>query len=481
MSLTLFRSGLRVSQDDVQAFAEFLRHSDGGETQMHRLFEAHPAIIGALGFIEFLSEVPLEKRGADNSLIADTRRRDRADIIAARLSIAPDLQARKFANLIELKGARDPVLESNSQRRSPKVDKAVKELRSYSDWLAEQANKEMLSRFGWNVWSPGKYIIMGSTTEFGHPGLADSLKQQLLDSDGVRLILVDELLALVDRVRTQHSIVLPTAPTEGLVGLNEDGYFSAPLIDASGGLAGFVLASQRLTGAVTTYGNIVVSNGVPDGLVHVEELRLQPLARKLNIPFAEAVVGFSGSRRYGYKAEKHGIVVADFDREAIIAAASERDYHNEPRRERREQKRREEAQKQHELEQQARVEALIKAEPLLNAIREMFPGLPPKIAEDIAVRATQPCSGRVGTSTDFEIKEAAWLAVAAHTAYGHLGLGKTAYANQERVRSTLLEWGGPRPEEVLRPHLLAPESRSSRRARRGWSGFGNYDDYDDYY
>ena len=46
MPLTLYCSGLRVKQDDVHALAEFLRHSEGGETQIRRLFEANPAIIG---------------------------------------------------------------------------------------------------------------------------------------------------------------------------------------------------------------------------------------------------------------------------------------------------------------------------------------------------------------------------------------------------------------------------------------------------
>jgi len=480
MSLTLFRSGLKVSQDDVQGFAEFLRNTDGGETKMHRLFEAHPAIIGALGFIEFLSEVPLKKRGTENEFIIDNRGRDRADIVAARLSIASNLEARKFANLIELKGARARVLESNSQRRSDEVDKAVKELRSYAGWLKEVPNRETLSRFGWDVWDPWKYIIMGSMAEFANPGLADQLKQQLLDSDGVRLILVDELLALVESVRLQHSAILPPNPTEGLVGFNDDGRFSAPLIDASGGLAGFVLASRRLSGAVTSYGNIVVSDGVPQGLVHVKQSRLQPLARTLNVPFAEAVVGFNGSRRYGYKAEKHGIIVADFDERAIIEAAMERDARNEPLRARREQRRRAEAQKRQELAQHARAEALRRAEPLLNAIREMFPALPQAAAEDVTLRATEPGLGRVGTNQDLELKEVAWLAVAAHAAYGHLRLGKAAYANQELVRSTLVEWGGPCPEEVLRPQLLTPESRSSRRAKRPRTWRGEYDEFDEY-
>jgi hypothetical protein len=39
-------SGARAKQDHFQALSEFLRHTEGGETQMHRLFEADPAIIG---------------------------------------------------------------------------------------------------------------------------------------------------------------------------------------------------------------------------------------------------------------------------------------------------------------------------------------------------------------------------------------------------------------------------------------------------
>lgn len=445
MLSTLYRSGRRVSEADVQALAEFLRSTDGAETKLHRLIEGHPAIIGALGYVEFLSEFPLTKRGSDNQMLVNGRGRDRADIVAARLSIVANLQAKKFANLVELKGARDRVTDHRSKRRSQALNTAINELRDYSAWLTEiNANREAVYRFGWDVWNPAKIVIMGSTSEFENPGQADKLKQELLDSEGVQLFFVDELLGMVESVRRQHGIPGdPSNSFEGLVGFAKHERLTAPLILASGGLAGFVLASRRLNGILTPYGDIDVRNGVPIGLTHVQRLRLQPLARRLEIPFAEALIGFSKYRSM-YKADKFGIVVADFDGKTILQAAELRDIQNEPLR----RKRAERKAAQQRLE---RENTLQRAEPLLTTIKRMFPKLAISIAESIAVRATEPFSGRVGTNPALEPKEAAWLAVAAYAAYEHLG---PYSAPRERVREVLADWGGPRPEDILRDSLL---------------------------
>ena len=200
MSSTLYRSGRRVSSADVQALAEVLWTTDGVETHLHRLLEAHPAIIGALGFVEFVSEYPLVKRGEENQPLYHLHRRDRADILAAQVTVSVNLSAKKLANVLELKGASTHVLEGRTRRRSPALNQAVNQLRDYATWLAEvPENRQALLKFGWDVWKPSKTIIMGSMAEFSEPGRLEQVKQELLDSDGVRLILVDELLALVKR------------------------------------------------------------------------------------------------------------------------------------------------------------------------------------------------------------------------------------------------------------------------------------------
>ena len=439
----LFRSARRIAESDIRALAEYLGSAEPIEAQLHRVLEAHPPIIGALGFHEFVSEFPISKRDRANNLLIDPRFSDRVDILAARLDVAMDLRAKKFANVIELKGARARILDRRG-RRSSILSAAVNQVRDYSRVLSEESNREVLSKFGWEVWRPTRIVIMGSRAEFRDPGQLEQLKQELLETDGVRLLLTDELLALAEMERRRpESSVEDLLPIEGLFGMHSHDRFWAPLIVASSGLAGFMLAGRRLKEVTTSYGNVDIREGVPEGLVHIAELRLQPLARKLGVPFAEAVVGFNKFRRgyvQMYGPIKSGIVVAEFDADVVRSAFEQRELRNRPLRERvrarRWQKR------EHEQSQRIRVFA--------DSVKRMFPRLSESMAESIATRATEPGSGRVGTNSSLRLEEATWLAVAAYAAYGHLGLTsrEAAHRSQKEVVTVLCSWGGPRPENV---------------------------------
>jgi len=63
---------------------------------------------------------------------------------------------------------------------------------------------------------------------------------------------------------------------------------------------------------VNEFGNVDLSGGaiLPKRYVHIAGKRLQPICRKLNINYAEAVVGWDGHRRYGYHPIKNGVVVS---------------------------------------------------------------------------------------------------------------------------------------------------------------------------
>lgn len=73
------------------------------------------------------------------------------------------------------------------------------------------------------------------------------------------------------------------------------------------------------------YGNVDIIDGVPAGYGHVSGRNLQPLCRKMGIKFAPAVVGFTGSRRYGYQPVKDGVVVSAKSAPKLEAALAERD------------------------------------------------------------------------------------------------------------------------------------------------------------
>ncbi|MEZ5399191.1 MAG: DUF2293 domain-containing protein [Bryobacteraceae bacterium] len=455
MNPVLVRSGRPLDETDILALAEYLRSVDPGERQLHRLLEAHPAIIGALGFLEFLSEFPLASRDDGNRPVLDPRYCDRADIVAARLDIAPDLRARKFANLIELKGANANVLDTKTGRRSRFLSSAVDQLRDYSHWLAELPTRTVLASLDWDVWRPGKIVIMGSRTEFREPGQLEQVKQDLLETDGVQLILTDELLAIAEMGRRRPmGLGDQVRPFESLFGLNDGGRFLAPLIVASGGLGGLMLARRRLKDVLTSYGNVDIREGVPSGLKHLAEKRLQPLARKLGIPYAEAVVEIRKFRRdevQMYGAIKSGIVVADYDASAMQGAFEQREVRRRPLRERERQRRRESSAKKVEL-----------ARAFADEIKAMFPLLPEQVAASVAVRATKPNSGRVGTQSSLRLQEAVWLAVAAYAAYGHLRLPSKEAADKAgtQVRALLRDWGGPDPTVVLRSALQSRQGNS---------------------
>jgi hypothetical protein len=431
MQTRLYRSGQRVSQADVQALAEFLRTTNGGESHLHRLLEAHPAIMGALGFLEFVSEFRLVK-GPAAALRPGAPCFDRADIVGAKLAVGASLTAKKLANVLELKGASARVLDKGG-RPSRDLSKAVHQLRDYAAWLSElPRNREELARFGWEVWNPGKIVVIGTMAEFVDPGPLERLKQQLLESDGIHLVLVDELLALVEvaRVRSVEFDSLWSS-WEGIVGMSPDMRFAAPMVLAQGGFAGFFVASLQLGQARTPYGNVDIRNGVPDGLRHIDMPRMQPLARKLQIPFADALIGFSKYRRWN-KAEKSGIVVASFDAQVLLSAAQAREDRNAPLRVPARARR---------LARRLQGPTLATRQEFAEAIREMFPLLDEPSVLDTATRATMP--GRVGTNPNLPLNEAVFLAVAAHAAYGHLGMTskKAADDARDRVHEVLRQWG----------------------------------------
>lgn len=443
MPPVLYRSGRWIEEADIQALAEFLQQTDGGETALHRLLETHPSIIGALGYIEFLSEAPLLGRDQGNRLVSSVREQSRADIIAARLDAAHGLRAKKVANLIELKGANAKILNSRTKRRSTALSDAVNQLCEYARWLPESSNRETLNKFGWDVWNPTKTVIMGSRSEFNDPGLFESVRQELAN-DGINLILTDDLLALSAAERKRQVATNDAGPVlEGMLGLSMGERFIPSLIVASSGLGGMLLARRRIEGVVTSFGNIDVRSGVPDGLVHIPRLRLQPLARKLEIPFADAVIDFNKFRRNGgkmYGAVKLGIVVADYDEAVLLQAFDEREQRRAPLRARRRQA------------YSARADRWTEhAQKFAERICVMFPLLAVSTAQQIAIRATEPSSGRVGTSSDLNPEQAVWLAVAAYAAYGHFGLvsKKEADDARERVHSLLKSRGGPEPTSVL--------------------------------
>src|SRR5262245_12564366 len=104
----VIRSPSIPTEGDVRALREFLNSTDAvsSERALQELLKKHPAIIGILGFVEFIVEPSLRKRDSEGQIVHDGRRKDRPDLVVAKESpIWRPGKPYKSAHLFELKAA----------------------------------------------------------------------------------------------------------------------------------------------------------------------------------------------------------------------------------------------------------------------------------------------------------------------------------------------------------------------------------------
>lgn len=167
---------------------------------------------------------------------------------------------------------------------------------------------------------------------------------------------------------------------------------------------------------------------------HVSGKRLQPMCRKLGIRFAEAVVGFEGSRRIGWRPKKDGVIVSVQSADKLRKLIEERDARKRPPlspEKRSEQKRRRQ-------EQQSTMFA--------EQIRLAYPSMPEGEELYIARHATEIGSGRIGRTKHEDAVRLAVIAYVRHeyTEYDSLleymdrdeARGEVYHAIQEKIE----EW-----------------------------------------
>lgn len=196
-----------VSEDTLREFAEFLKLENAGETQLHRLLEDHPTLIGALGYVRFLSESRILKLDGEGEVIVDDARRlDRPDVIAAKESPVQTRAGQPFidVDLIELKG---PLAEIASRdggvRLSEGASDGIGQLDDYKIWLTEvDENLPQFVELGWRVSSPRRFLIMGRDSEFeGRPDQLSRIKEHVLSQRGVQVYTMDDLFRMA---QTSH-------------------------------------------------------------------------------------------------------------------------------------------------------------------------------------------------------------------------------------------------------------------------------------
>ena len=212
---TIYNSSVRPSRGDLVALSEFLNRSTKcSEKDLQRLLEQHPAIIGLLGYCEFFSEYPVYKKDRHNqTVLNDARRRDRADIIAAKhapVSIDPAREYRS-THILELKRANLAIAGREiGSRLSIEASQALGQLGDYRRWLTTiPENQTVLSQIGWDVRLPSLSLIMGRDHEFSdNPGQLDEIKSYVLDTHGVMLFTVDDLLTRMEEAVGRPTILL---------------------------------------------------------------------------------------------------------------------------------------------------------------------------------------------------------------------------------------------------------------------------------
>lgn len=78
---------------------------------------------------------------------------------------------------------------------------------------------------------------------------------------------------------------------------------------------------QRTLSIANEFGNVdLTRQKLSKRYVHVRGKRLQPICRRLRINFLEAVVGFDGSSKYGFRPIKDGVVVSAKTAPKLFAA-----------------------------------------------------------------------------------------------------------------------------------------------------------------
>jgi hypothetical protein len=137
------------------------------------------------------------------------------------------------------------------------------------------------------------------------------------------------------------------------------------------------------------YGSVDVRDHLSKVYTHVRGKRLQPLCLKLNIPFAQALIGFSerGRRgKYGYSPVFDGVVVTAQSANKLLQAIEDRKE--------RAGRRKPPTSEQRAAAKERRQEQDIAA--FSASIKQRFPNCPD--AEEIARHSCEIGSGRVGRS-----------------------------------------------------------------------------------
>jgi len=191
-----------LKTDDIRAFAEFLDSSeDPPERSFHSLLKRHPALLGVLGYVQFLSEYSITKRDGSGDL---TQYYDRPDILGARPSISdPNVL---YIDIIELKATSKRISQkNNTQRLGSIASAAITQLYTYETELTTNKTiQQQLESLGLTIAKPKKILIFGRDVEFvGKPYDFEVITDQFRQQNIIHYT-VDHILRLAEDMQNQQ-------------------------------------------------------------------------------------------------------------------------------------------------------------------------------------------------------------------------------------------------------------------------------------
>lgn len=177
VTFTRDREGL---SQDVETFRCLLERS-ASETEMHRFFEQHPAIL-----LEATECIPLSHRPSFAS-----PRQTTPDYALSPL-LGP-VEANNFIGLLELKGPGEKLLTSGLHAGfAAKVHRAVDQVRDYDRYLLDPRNREVIKRsFGYIPKSSRLAVLIGRAPR--RESEVERLSQRREEID-VDIVTYDEIL-----------------------------------------------------------------------------------------------------------------------------------------------------------------------------------------------------------------------------------------------------------------------------------------------
>lgn len=179
----LTQSTAVVPQQVLIEFEELINWSGASEEDIHRFLSKHPSLILGDRYTTLRSKLVLEQG-------------DRGDLIP---DFFAELASSGYADIVELKLPSEPLIVGTTNRRrlSSAVHSAAAQLRTYSNYFDNRANRNhFYTRFGLRAFRPNLAVIIGRAPQ---PDLHEDFLEAKSALPSIDLLTYDEIIARARR------------------------------------------------------------------------------------------------------------------------------------------------------------------------------------------------------------------------------------------------------------------------------------------